>query len=110
MNIHNLKFSGVKLNKLVFGLILGICVVFYFLVLPFLYRKKDSVKKFIDSWAIPIPHYYHIVAYLALAGMAELIAGGKKGEILEFGGCWIFLLMSFQPLNRVIFSRKSLKR
>jgi len=110
MNIHNLKFSGVKLNKLIFGLLLGTCVVFYFLILPFLYRKKESVQKFIDSCAIPIPHYYHIAAYLVLAAMAELIDGGKKGEILEFGGCWIFLLMSFQPYNRIIFSRKSLKR
>lgn len=110
MNIHNLRFSGVKLNKLIFGLFLGICVVFYFLILPFIYRKKESVKNFIDSFAIPIPHYYHIVAYLMLALLVEGIAGGKKGEILEFGGCWIVLLMSFQPLNRALFSRRSFKR
>ena len=110
MNIHNLRFSGVKLNKLIFGLFLGLFIVFYFLILPFIYRKKESVKNWIDSFAIPIPHHYHVAAYLFLALLAEGIAGGKKGEILEFGGCWIVLLMSFQPLNRQIFSRKSLKR
>lgn len=110
MNIHNLSFGGVRINKLLFGLVLGICVVFYFLILPFLYRKVEKVKEFVDSWAIPLPHYYHILAYLLLAGLCEFIDGGKKGEILEFGGCWIFLLMSFQPYNRCIFSRVSLKR
>ena len=110
LNIHNLRFGTVKINKLIFGLVLAICVVFYFLVLPFLYRKIARVKSLIDSFGIPLPHYYHIISYVLLFGLTELIAGGKKGEILEFGGCWIFLLMSFQPYNRQIFSRRSLKR
>jgi hypothetical protein len=110
MNFHNLQFSGTKINKLVFGTFLGICVVFYFLILPFLYRKIEKVKIFIDELALPIPQVYHIVAYIALAVLAEFIAGGKKGEILEFGGCWIVLLMIFEPYNRKIFSRKSFER
>lgn len=110
MNLHNLRFGGVKINKLIFGTFLGICVVFYFLILPFLYRKKETIKKLADSWAMPIPRIYHIVAYVCLALAAESIAGGKKGEILEFGGCWIFLLMIFEPFNREVFSRKSFER
>jgi hypothetical protein len=110
MNLHNLSFGGTRINKLIFGLVLGIFVVIYFLILPFVYRKFAGVKKVLDSFALPLPHYYHIAAYLLLAGLCEFIEGGKKGEILEFGGCWIFLLMSFEPFNREIFSRKSLKR
>lgn len=110
MNIHNLRFGGVKINKLIFGLFLGIMIVFYFLILPFLYRKKESIKKFVDSWALPLPRIYHILAYVSLAVIAEFIEGGKKGEILEFGGSWIVLLMIFEPFNREIFSRISLKR
>ena len=108
-NLHNLRFGGTKINKLVFGLILGICIGVYFLILPVLYRKVEKVKQLVDSWAIPMPQIYHIIAYLCLAGLAELIAGGKKGEILEFGGCWIVLLMCFEPYNREVFSRKLLE-
>ncbi len=109
-NLHNLAFGGTKLNKLVFGLILGICIAFYFLVLPFLYRKFPKVKSLVDRFALPIPKGFHIIAYLILAGLAELIPGHKKGEILEFGGCWIFYMMTLEPFNRERFSRKSFKR
>ncbi|MBT5093540.1 MAG: hypothetical protein HOM21_04825, partial [Halobacteriovoraceae bacterium] len=52
----------------------------------------------------------HILAYLLLALLVNFIEGGKKGEILELGGCWIFMLMFFEPFNREIFSRKSFVR
>lgn len=109
-NLHNLIVNGVKINKLIFGLILGICVAFYFLILPVLYRKIELVKKLIDKFAIPIPRYIHIVAYLALFGLVQLIPGHKHGEVLEFGGCWIFFLMILEPYNRELFSRKSFNR
>ena len=110
MNIHNLRFGGVKINKLIFGTLLGIGIVFYFLILPVLYKKQEKVKNFIDSIAFPLPRGYHIIAYLCLAALAEFIDGGKKGEILEFGGTWIVLLMIFEPYNREIFSRRSFER
>ncbi len=109
-NLHNLIVGGAKINKLIFGTILGILIGFYFLILPFLYRKIDKVKKLIDSMAIPLPKYFHIGAYLLLVIITEFIAGGKKGEILEFGGVWIFVLMTFIPFNREIFSRKTFDR
>jgi hypothetical protein len=109
-NLHNLVVGGTKINKLIFGTILGILIGFYFLILPFLYRKVEKVKKLVDMMAIPLPKIFHIVAYLVLVGLTELIAGGKKGEILEFGGVWIFVLMLFAPYNRIIFSRKSFER
>lgn len=109
-NLHNLVVGSVKINKLLFGTILGILIGLYFLILPFLYRKVDKVKKIVDSLALPLPKYFHIIAYLILVGLTELIAGGKKGEILEFGGVWIFVLMTFRPFNREVFSRKSFDR
>lgn len=110
MNFHNLRFGGMKINKIIFGTGLGIGIVFYFLILPYLYRKKEAIKNLVDSWALPLPRLYHILAYVSLAIIAEFIAGGKKGEILEFGGSWIVLLMIFEPYNREIFSRKSFER
>ncbi|WP_127716495.1 hypothetical protein [Halobacteriovorax sp. HLS] len=109
-NLHNLVIGETRINKLVFGTILGILVGTYFLILPVLYRKVSKIKNLIDKMAIPLPKNFHIVAYLILVGLTELIAGGKKGEILEFGGVWIFVLMLFSPLNRAIFSRKSFER
>ena len=109
-NLHNLVVNGVKINKLIFGLLLGIGVVFYFIFLPILYRKKESIRALIDRFAIPIPRWFHLAAYLLLALSAELINGHKKGEILEFGGCWIFVLMFIEPLNRNIYSRITFER
>ncbi|OUR93471.1 hypothetical protein A9Q84_18530 [Halobacteriovorax marinus] len=108
-NFHNLVVGGKKINKIIFGTLLGIMIGFYFLILPVLYRKVEKVKKLVDSMAVPLPKNFHIVAYLILVGITELIAGGKKGEILEFGGVWIFVLMTFRPYNREIFSRKSFR-
>ncbi len=109
-NLHNLVVGGKKINKIVFGTLLGIGVVFYFLILPVLYRKIEKVKELVNSFALPIPKWGHVAAYLLLALACEFIAGGKKGEILEFGGCWIFTLMLLSPLNTTVFSRKSLER
>lgn len=105
-NFHNLRFGDFKVNRVIFGTFLGIIVVFYFLILPFLYRRIEKIKKFVNEWAIPVPRIYHIVAYVTLAAIAKTIPSGKKGEILEFGGVWIFTLMIFEPFNRDFFSRK----
>lgn len=109
-NFHNLRFGGFKINKIIFGTLLGIVIGIYFLILPVLYKKFERVKEKVDKWALPLPRIYHIVAYLILFGAVHFIEGGKKGEILEFGGCYIVLLMIFEPYNRSIFSRKSIER
>lgn len=109
-NFHNLRFGGFKVNRYIFGTFLGICVVLYFLVMPFLYIRGGKIKNLVDKFALPVPKLFHIVAYLCLALIVKFIDSGRKGEILEFGGCWIFLLMCFGPLNRQLFSRKSFER
>lgn len=114
-NLHNLVVGGKKINKIIFGTFLGIFVGLYFLVLPFVYKKVEKVRKVIDGCAIPVPKYIHIVFVLLMVGIVELIAlasdgHGKKGEIMEFGLCWIFVLLFFAPYNRVIYSRKVLDR
>ncbi len=105
MNLHNLQFEGIKINKLVFGLILGICMVLYFFVLPFLYRRWTRLQLICDGVGLPIPQHYHTFTYLALALLSQLADSTRKGELLEFSGCWIVLLMFFEPYNRTLFSR-----
>ncbi|RLA60362.1 MAG: hypothetical protein DRQ88_12905 [Epsilonproteobacteria bacterium] len=106
-NIHNLVVGGTKINKLVFGLLLGIAIGCYFLILPPLYKKIDKIKALVDSVALPIPKNSHLVAYLILFGLSFLIPSPKKGEILEFGGTFIFFLLLLHPYNENIFSRDS---
>lgn len=103
-NIHNLVTKGgFKVNKRIFGLGLGICVVLYFLVLPLLYNRVKFITKFVEKCALPIPRLIHIISYIALFLLVEMTASGKKGELLEFGGVWIFYLMILFPKNKEIF-------
>lgn len=105
-NFHNLILGGVKLNKLVFGLLLGIAIGLYFLVLPVAYQKFEKVKSLVNSMAIPIPRWQHLILYLLLGILVKLTASAKKGEILEFGGCWIFLILFYNPKNYYIYLKQ----
>lgn len=105
MNFHNLVIGGVRINKLFFGLILSICVIFYLLIVPFIYRKFLKFAKFVDHLGIPIPRYFHIACYVLVAILVQLTVSPKRGELLEFGGCWIFFLMILNPYNSRIYHR-----
>ena len=104
-NLHNLIVSGVRINKLFFGTLLGIFIALYFLVLPFLYKKKEKIRNLADSFALPIPKLFHIGAYLGIFLLAQASGHGKKGELLEFGGCVIFFLMTWRPYNALIYRK-----
>lgn len=109
-NLHNLIIEGKKINKIIFGTFLGIALATYFLILPVLYRKTKKIPELVNKYAIPIPRVFHLIAYLLLVILCEFIAGGKKGEILEFGGTWIFFILLLRPENRDPFSRKTFER
>jgi hypothetical protein len=103
INIHNLIVNGKKINKIIFGTLLGVCIGAYFLILPIFYRKIDGIKQFVNRFAIPVPRVFHIISYIILIILVSIVNSSKKGELLEFGGCWILLLMIFSPYNREIF-------
>jgi len=103
INIHNLIVNGKKINKIIFGTSLGVCIGAYFLILPIVYTKIDGIKHLVNRFAIPIPRVFHIISYIILIILVSMVDSSRKGELLEFGGCWIFLLMIFNPYNREIF-------
>jgi len=107
MNFHNLVIGEIKINKLVFGTVLGIIIVVYLSLVPLLYRTKQSFKRFVDLCALPIPRISHIICYIILGILIGLTHSSKKGELMEFGGCWIFFLMTLNPYNRDIFITES---
>ncbi|MBL0702334.1 MAG: hypothetical protein JJV91_02510 [Desulfosarcina sp.] len=104
LNKNPPKKKKIKINKIVFGAFLAVCIVFYFLILPILYRKKKEVRDFTNTFALPIPKIIYVYAYILLFILSEL-AVKRSGELLEFGGCWIILLMMLYPYNKDIFSK-----
>jgi len=103
-NLHNLVVNDTKLNKVIFGRGIGILLLLYLAVLIPLYRRKPSVKQFLDKLAVPIAQNYQIVAYIVLLVVVQvLMDSSKKGEMLEFAGSIIFLLNVAFPYNRANF-------
>jgi len=106
--LHNLSYTNsdgkkVKINKLVFSKILTSCIIIYMLILPFFYRKKPFMKNLINKLAIPLPQNRHIILYILLAIIVLSISHKRKGELLEFGGCFIFLMITLYPFNKTNF-------
>jgi len=104
-NIHNLVINDVGINKLVFGKILAVVILIYFLVLPPLYSKFFFIRSKLNRFAIPLPRGYQIMTYLVFSIGVLLLQSAKRGELLEFLGCWSFLWIFYNPKNIDIFKK-----
>lgn len=102
-NIHNLVVDGVKVNKLVFSLLLTIAIAFYVLVLPILYSKANKVKHFVDWAGIPVVRRAHIIAAVVMFALVGIIPSAKNSEILEMDISSLFLLILLYPANVAVF-------
>ena len=109
-NLYYLKFGDWKMGNAIFDQFVKPIIFFYFLLLPLLYEKWNFVKRLVDNLALPLPRLYHVLAYIVLVLLCLGMARERKSEILEFGACWIFLLIFCCPYNRKLFSRISFKR
>ncbi|HZH06876.1 MAG TPA: hypothetical protein VEY69_09400, partial [Lautropia sp.] len=111
LNLHNLTFEWngkqVKVNRLVFGRLLSLALVLYLFVLTPLYRRNLRVRRLVDEWAIPIPATHHIVAYVGVLAVVELlIDSSKRGEMTEFAGAIVFMLNVVFAANRDIYDAR----
>ena len=104
-NIHNLVFNNIRINKAVFSSLIGIVIFFYMIPLPILYKRNVKIKKFIDSFAVPVPQNYHIISYLILAVLINVFLGPDKWELLEMSGSAMFFLIILNPVNGSIFAQ-----
>ncbi len=103
-NIHNLLIDGVKVNKLVFSLLLGIAIAIYLMIIPLLYQNKKRFKEFIDQHAIPIPRFGHIISFLIFALIIKIYPEhAEKWELLEMATAFTFMIILLNPLNRKIY-------
>jgi hypothetical protein len=108
LGVHNLviEINGkdVKLNKLIFGTGLAIALSIYLFIATPLYRTKPAVRSFFNAIAAPMPRNYHIVGYLLIVAVVELlIDSSKRGEMTEFAGSMMFALNVIYPYNPEIF-------
>ncbi len=103
-NLHNLIVGGVKLNKLIFSVILVGLLGAFLTVVPILYQKSKAVKRFLDSSAVTVPQWYQVIGFILVFVLTSLIKHGKNAELLECGGALLFYLIVRFPKNRETFS------
>jgi|SRR3990170_1095181 len=102
-NLHNLVVGEVKINKLIFSLILVIGLCIYLTIVPVLYHKNHVVKKSLDASGIPVPRLYQVIGFLLVFVLTSLIPNGKRAELLECVGALLFFLIILYPKNKEIF-------
>jgi len=103
LNLHNLVVGEVKINKLIFGLILTTAILIYMVLVPILFHRVKPVSRLLDHWYIPIPRLRHTVSYLTLTLVILIIPASKNWELLEFGSVLIFFLIIWTPVNHHLF-------
>ncbi len=91
-NLHNLTVGDVKLNKLIFGQLLTVGLVLYFIFLPILYKRVDKIKKLIDTFGVPVPKAYHSIAFVLAYVISIAPDISRKWEVGEM--CLGFVLVA----------------
>lgn len=99
-NLHNLTVRGVNINKLIFGKVLVLFLVLFYLVLPPLYKRVARVQGLFDRFYIPVPKWHHGVAMLVAGLTITFVASSKKGELNEVCLSVFFLLTVLSPQNK----------
>lgn len=96
-NLHNLKFNGVSLNRLIFSKIVTIAMGIYFLVLPFIVTRWSWLKGVFSKWQIPLPKNFHILAILFCTFVIMVIPVPKNWELWEMAFSFVFFLILYRP-------------
>lgn len=102
-NLHNLVVDGVKLNKLIFSVLLSIGMAAYLLLVPLLHQKSAKIRAFLDHSGVPVARVYQILSFVLLFIIVSLIRDGKNAELLECGAALLFFLIIRFPKNKEVF-------
>lgn len=105
-NFHNLVVNGIKVNQIIFSFVLIGVLAIYLVVFPLLYRSKAWMKRFVDTWGIPMPRLYQVVSFLLLFLLTTFIPHGKRAEVLECGAAFLFFLIIYNPVNKNNFVKR----
>lgn len=107
-NFHNLIVDGVKLNKLIFSLLLGIAMGIYLLIVPWLHHQNKAIRNFLNQWGVPVPQVYQVIGFITLAIITSLLKHEKNAELLECGTALLFFLIIRYPKNKEVFEIKDI--
>lgn len=102
-NFHNLIIDHVKVNKLVFSLLLSIFLGIYLLIVPIVYDKSAKIRAFFDRSGIPIPRLYQVISFVLLFIICEALHHEKNAELLECGTALMFFLIIRYPKNELAY-------
>jgi hypothetical protein len=106
-NLHNLVLGGIRLNRWIFSIGLTVVLGSYILLVPFLYRTKNWMRRFVNYCGIPLPRAYQIVAFIIVWALTELMPDGKRAEIAEEGTALLLYLIIAFPMNQKTFEQNS---
>jgi hypothetical protein len=107
-NIHNLIVDNVKLNKLIFSVMLSIAMGIYLLLMPILFEKSPKIKAFLNYSGVPVPRLYQIICFVLLIILTSLLRHEKNAELLECGTGLLFFLIIRYPKNQPVFEKNPL--
>jgi len=107
-NLHNLTWNGINFNKLIFGKGLALLLLLYGAVLTPLYRRQPYA--WVDRALLPIPRLYQLIAMLVIVcsveGVVKIFSDvARRGELTEFAGIFMVLLIVLYPFNAKIYRR-----
>jgi len=95
--------DGKKVNKIIFSQLLTVVLIIYLIIVPFLFRKFESVKKLVNIFAVPIVRWHHTIAFLVVTGTLAFIGSDRKWELYELAFGVIFFLTLLNPFNKNIY-------
>ena len=102
-NFHNLIIGGMRVNRWIFSFGLTAVLLFYLVILPILYRRKQWARRLVQFWGVPLPQPYQTVSAVVLFVITQILPHEKKAELLECGiALLLFLVLAF-PVNREDF-------
>lgn len=102
-NLHNLQIGDVKINKLIFGKVLGVVIGFYLIAVPWIHRRFAPARAWLGRLAVPVPRLAHAAVFLSLFVLINLLDVPRKGELIEFAGCSVFFSIFLRPANQPLF-------
>ncbi|PCI03072.1 MAG: hypothetical protein COB81_04510 [Flavobacteriaceae bacterium] len=105
-NLHNMVVNGKKVNKIVFSQILTLVLVIYLLIVPFLYRKLQWVRTFLNQFSVPVATWSQVIAFLSLTAIITIMPSSRKWELYELGFGIIFFLIVYNPFNKAAVYNK----
>jgi hypothetical protein len=103
-NLHNMVVDGKKINKIIFSQLLTIVLVIYLLILPFVYRKFESIKNLTNTFAVPVVKWHQTIAFLSVTSLLIFISSNRKWELYELAFGVIFFLIFLNPFNKEIYN------